>query len=239
MTTTNYLNALTCHLLPAKGRFCQSQFHAQHEQSYSLWSNITANALKEEKNDDLAANLSSDSFLEYDELVTLNNPTGPIGLFMFRWIDLAFTSNQSLSGIKNRFPQTLLDALAKKKFSKIMLMGNLAVDPNWRRSKVGFGVADMLMTFAVTRFLESDAQVLLTTTRNNRSTNTLCYRQGGSKYADNGIVFGVESDVVLFHRDDIKPLEIPLIYDKAKSLWQSKQNAWIDMPLHFIGKNHG
>lgn len=228
------LSQLHCFLLPAKIEFCHRNFFSHHERVYDFWHSIIHTALCEEKNFDVANVLSSEQFLENDEAVVLFNHDQPIGLFMFRWINTAFKINRHLSALTKRFPSDLLDALNNDKHSHIMLMGHLAVHPDWRKSNTGFNISDMLMYFAVTRFLESKATVLLTTTRNNRRTNELCYRQGGKKAANNGKVFGVDSDIVLFHRDDISPMQDRELQCITQELWQQKKITWIDIPLAFL-----
>lgn len=236
METINHqtLSQLHCFLLPAKIEFCHPDFFSHHERTYDFWHDIIHTALCEEKNFNVANELSSEAFLENDEAVVLFNHDEPIGLFMFRWINTAFKINRDLSALKKRFPSDFLEALNNDQHTHIMLMGQLAVHPNWRKSNAGFGISDMLMYFAVTRFLESTASVLLTTTRNNRRTNDLCYRQGGKKVANNGKVFGVESDIVLFHRDDVSPMQNRQLKILSQQLWQQKKTTWIDIPLPFL-----
>jgi hypothetical protein len=226
---------LNCFLLPAKIEFCDPHFISHHEKTYDLWHNVIHHALSEEKNIQAANNLSSEHFQENDEVVTLFYDDQPIGLFMFRWINTFFKINRNLHALEKRFPKTLLDTLIDNKQFQVMLMGHLAIDPLWRKSNTHLGIADMLMYFAVSRFLESNADVLLTTTRNNRRTNELCYRQGGKKAADNGKVFGVESDIVLFQRGDVSPLENTALANTAAQLWLSKKIGWAEkIPLQFL-----
>lgn len=228
------LSQLRCFLLPAKIECCHPDFFSHHERVYDFWHDIIHTALCEEKNFNVANELNGEQFLENDEVVVLFNHDQPIGLFMFRWINTAFKINRHLPALTKRFPANFLQALNNDNHTHIMLMGHLAVHPNWRKSNAGFGISDMLMHFAVTRFLESKATVLLTTTRNNRRTNDLCYRQGGKKTADNGKVFGVESDIVLFHRQDVIPMQNTPLQIISQQLWQRKKTTWIDMPLSFL-----
>ncbi len=236
MQTINHdtLSKLRCFLLPAKIEFNHHDFFLHHERIYDFWHHIIHSALSEEKNFQIAKELSSEQFIENDEVVVLLDDDQPIGLFMFRWINTEFKINRELSAIQKRFPKDFLNTLVNEKHSHMMLMGHLAVHPNWRKSQAGFGISDMLMYFAVTRFLESKATVLLTTTRNNRRTNDLCYRQGGKKAANSGKVFGVESDIVLFHRKDVTPMQNSELTFISQQLWEQKKIGWIDMPHPFL-----
>lgn len=228
------LSELNCILLPAKIEFCHDDFLEHHESIYPFWHNIITNALREEKNNHIANSLSSEPFLENDEVVALFNKNEITGIFMFRWINMQYNVNRELHALQKRFPKNILDTLIKHRKMHLMLMGQLAVHPNWRKSTVGTGISDLLMYFAVTRFLESKADTLMTTTRNNRNTNALCYRQGGRKATSNEKVFGVESDVVLFDRTDVTSMKDEKLRTIGKQLWTEKQTGWIDIPLPFI-----
>lgn len=228
MQPQNLFQDLTCLLLPAKKQYCQTQQLAAYQKARELWLSITKRALKEEKNDQLAETLTDAPFIAFDEFATLFYHDNPIGLFMFRWITIDEIKPLFSNSIGEKLLSKLTHTLHENHITKIMTMGNLVVLPNWRRSKIGFGIADMLMHFALTRFLESFAQLLLTTTRNNRSTNSLCYRQGGIKFADNNTVYGAPSDVVVFYRDNVKPHSVNEINLHSKKLWQSK----IDGRIH-------
>lgn len=230
------LDNLQCYLLPAKNKFCKTDFLSHYEKTILFWHDIISSALREEKNFDIANNLNNNLFNENDEAVILFYDNNPIGLFMFHWINTENTSKEALISLQNRFPKNLLDTLFKKKLTHVMLMGQLAVHRDWRQSSAGVGISDILMEFAVRRFLESSANILLTTTRNNRRTNDLCYRHGGKKFADNAKVFQVESDIVFFERSDIHLSTTQLIGKVAHTLWATKTNGWVDMPLSFI--NH-
>lgn len=231
---TTLLKNLRCYLLPAKSEYCQPAFFSHYEKTYSFWHDTIAFALREEKNIDEADHLGGDHFIENDEAVILFFNNEPIGLFMFHWINTEFAVNRALNALKNRFPKSLLDSLFEKKLRHLMLMGQLAVHPDWRKSSAGFGISDMLMDFAVTQFLESNADVLLTTTRNNRHTNELCYRHGGKKVADNAKVFHVASDIVMFDRHCVKPIPLQSLQQITHQLWEDKIVGWVDMPLPFI-----
>ena len=156
------LENLRCYLLPVKSEFCHPQFFSHYEKTYFFWHDTIESALREEKNSDEANNLGSDLFVENDEAVILFHKNEPIGLFMFHWINTAFTPNRETHTLRDRFPKNLLDSLFEKKLYHLMLMGQLAVHPQWRKSSVGFGVSDILMGFAVRQFLASNADALLT-----------------------------------------------------------------------------
>lgn len=225
---------LKCFLLPSKEKYCLNHLLSHYEKTISFWHSIIQNALREEKNFDIANQLTHDLFLQNDEVVVLFDGEKPIGLFMFQWIDIQNSQEKIISALEKRFSKKLLDELNEKKIQYVMLMGQLAVDPDWRKSSIGYGVSDLLVGFALTRFLESKAEVLLTTTRNNRRTNDLGYRQGAKKFGDAGVVLNVPADILCWYREDVQPIPIETLHATMQQLWKNKITGWIDMPLHFI-----
>lgn len=220
------LASLTCYLLPAKIQYCDPRYHAIHENAYRFWHSIIQSALREEGNTEVAAQLGSDMFYENDEMVLLCEKENPVGLFMFRWINRRFQSERELSAFTKRFPEDLFQMLAEKNYDHVMLMAHLAVHPEWRKSKRGAGIADILVDFSLRQFLNSNADVFITTTRNNRGTNTLGFRHGAVRYEYTGKVFNVDSDIIIFYRDRVIPIELQELREIADNLWQHKLSGW-------------
>lgn len=214
-------DTLHCYVLPGSATHCDAAYLHQYHHTLSFWREIIRSALTEEKNFSAADNLKNTHFTENDEAAVLFDQTQPIGLFMFRWLDLHDIDPAIHAALANRFSSELLDYLRTKKLSRLMLMGQLAIHPHWRKSSANLAIADILMGFAINRFVESSADALLTTTRNNRRTNALCYRRGGQQFSST-MVFNVESDTVFFERSFVKSLESTTLENTISRLWQDK-----------------
>src|SRR5687768_3629921 len=130
-----FFSDLTSYILPAKSRYCDKKYIPLLTKAFDCWLDNTKFALLEEKNHDIVDQLTSDVFLDYDEFSLVCYKDSPIGLFMFRWIDLTFIPNRLTSAVC-RFPETLIQSLIDQKKTHVMCMGNLAVDPAWRRNKI-------------------------------------------------------------------------------------------------------
>lgn len=214
-------DTLHCYLLPGSKAHCHPTYLTHYHKTLSFWREIIQSALIEEKNFSLADNLSDTHFTDCDEAVALFCQDQPIGLFMFRWINLEYADSATQTALTERFSPALLAYLTEKKLTHLMTMGQLAINPDWRKSRANLNIADIFMGFAVTRFLESSAGALITTTRNNRRTNALCYRRGGQQFS-NSVVFNVESDTVFFERDFVKPVASQTLENTISRLWQAK-----------------
>lgn len=227
-------STLQCYLLPTKEKYCLTHLLPHYEKTISFWHHIIQNALREEKNIDEANHLSQDIFTQNDEVVVLFDAENLIGLFMFQWIDIKNAEEKIILALEKRFSKKLFEQLREEKITYVMLMGQLAVHPDWRKISIGYGISDLLIGFSLCRFLESKAETLLTTTRNNRRTNDLGYRQGAKKFADNGIVLNVPSDILCWHREDVRPIPFEELHFTMQTLWRNKIIGWIDMPLPFM-----
>lgn len=233
LISENQLTSLTCVVLPAKGRFCQKKHIPLYENCYQFWHQQLQAAFAEENNTALANDLPSDGFIDQDQGIYLLHDNQPIGMFMCRWIDTSITPNQSLRALTKCYPEFARHYIIDHHHQMIMTMGQLAIAPAWRSRVAGFGVSDILYDFIIREFQHSRASLLLTTTRNNRKTNALVMRRGAFKLGDNGIAFGVASDVMALTKENIQTFEPRILSDAAETLWNNRINGWIQMPYPF------
>lgn len=188
-------------------------------QTYQFWHHIWDTTFKELKNKGLQ---DSDEFHRQKEICVLTSAHNQvIGSFSFSWFDLRFQSHAQHSYFK-LYPQPVMDYFAKNGLQKIMTMGYLCVHPEWRKSKLGPFVAEVLVGATCKRFLESDADVLITFTRNNRKMNELGYRHGARCVLGKQVGHNVEVDYIAWHREDVKPTSIPGLPPRIDKLWNSR-----------------
>lgn len=232
------LSKLHCLVLPAKGRYCRTGFLPHYQHCYDFWHHALKKALLEEKNIELAKHLSSDGFIEQDQGFFLLDKDQPIGMFMCRWIDLSIKPNRELSAFSTCYPVSTQQQIISQGHDIVMTMGQLAIAHAWRQRQAGFGLSDILFDFIIREFLNSRATLLLTTTRNNRKTNELVMRRGAKKMEDNGLAYGVPSDVMVLDKKDIQPFTPQELADQAAKLWHNRTNGWVKMPLYFKEENY-
>ena len=114
----------------------------------------------------------------------------------------------------------------------LMSMSNLTISPEWRGRDKGISLKDVIIGLTMRRYQHSDAQFLITYTRNDRNTHGLCYRHGGKALYQGQIVNGIPSDVVGFEKESIVVPEVartPLFVD---FFWQGglifTEDHWVE-----------
>lgn len=197
----------------------QAQSIIQVNKIYHLWKKIWKQTFQEVKAN---INLSADHFLKHDEILVIYNGEQPIGMFCLDWYWTKADYDLELKYWDN-YPKLTLKWLETKSISCLMSMSFLTVHPDWRRRQTQHSLSDLLVGFAVQRYLESSADVLLTYTRNDRKTNELGYRHGGEKIPIEHWVHNIPSDVLVFDRNSLKTQLSEGLKLHIDSLWNNKK----------------
>lgn len=226
---------LNCILFPGRGKRCMDQYFDLYNKSYIFWREMMKEAFNSENLKELAEKLTSDDFVRHEEFVCLFFENEPVGLLMFDWMDF-----QSQSAVEHsyfsRYPDGIVDDIKNQSHRIIMTIGHLTVHPDWRKSKIGPGISEILTGFMTRRFLESHATALVFLTRNTRSTNNLGQEHGGKCLKKNFNLYGVSADVIIIYRHTIKPSNMKGVTEITEHLWKKKHIAILN-PLPKLNKN--
>lgn len=185
------------------------------DSAYDCWHTVWGQTLAEL---DGASALFSDDFTRQHELGCLFYSSRCVGMTGWRWVDLSRRADREDSYFK-AWPRALLES-AFPAGQRVCIGSNLTVLPAWRGDVDGYSMKELLMVLAVTRFLASDADVMLGTMRNDRGMNGLVYRLGARPLRENVLHHGVAVDLVTFTRGGLGPFEPrPLVAALARRLW--------------------
>jgi hypothetical protein len=107
----------------------------------------------------------------------------------------------------------------------VCIGSNISIAREWRRGARGVPAKDLLLALAVLRYLESGADVMIGTMRNNRGMNALAYRLGAHALCDGLLHHGVDVDLVAFDRNsaNLEALD-PALRAIVESLWAHSKN---------------
>ncbi len=220
------------YVLPGKALWCKPSFEYYYEAAYEFWQEITLEGLHSEGLDERAAALNSDDFIHQDEIHCLFNGNEPVGLFAFRWMDLRFEATREQSYFKSYYPESVIAKLVEQRHFFLMTMGQLMVHPQWRRSKIGPCISEILVGFAVTRLLASPASALIAFSRNNRKTQDLCVNYGGSPLVESHRAYGLDSTIMIIYPDRVTDNPMPGISEATARLWQEKRSGTLWQPYY-------
>ena len=195
------LQELKCIVLPGHIRDCVSENISHYNTAYDFWRVFMGYEMSKENIENIESKLSSDGFMLFEDIYTLFYKTSIVGLFCFDTKDMSSHAIGDQSFFKT-FPVEILNNYVHKA-QYIMTIGHLLVHPNWRRSKIGLGLSDILVWFMHKRFVESGCDLMLYWTRNNRSTNQLGIKFGGECILSDYHYSGSPADVIATRPDKV------------------------------------
>jgi hypothetical protein len=163
--------------------------------AYQCWSDVWTQTFAEL---DDAKTVPSDDFTRQDEIAALFHEWECIGTAAIRWVDLSSRIHMDDSYFAIWSEEAIEAAIAHG--NRICIVSSFVVAIPWRRARGG-RVRDLLGALLVERFLQSDADTLVATVRNDHGMNSLCYKLGLIPLARNAILHGVPVDLVAFHRE--------------------------------------
>lgn len=221
----NEYNKFSCVILPGNPSNCKQQYLNLYHQAYFFWKNIAYQALISEKNFSSAKNLSSDEFIMQREHACILYNNQIIAMYGFDWKIINPTTLE-LSFFK-QFPEEIINNIIKK-HTNIMSVFFMVIDPLWRKSQCDYRISEILTRFSTVRQQETNTNIMIFTARNNKKTNELGIRHGGSLLLKNYNNYNTESDIIAIYKNNIKPCldyNLELI---TQSLWKNKKIALLN-----------
>ncbi len=140
----------------------------------------------------------SDDFLN-KEIGGLFLGEKPIGFLMYHFIDLQMAAYRDSRYFKN-YPPHLVNTLEKLS-GTTMIITYMTVDKHWRRKYTSYSIPELLISYAVLRFLESSAERILGYFRNEKGTHNIFYRHGGHPILKGEAAYNVEVDFAVIDRN--------------------------------------
>jgi hypothetical protein len=216
--------ALRCYIFPGHIRDCLPQYRDLYETAYCFWHDTMREEMEQAGLLDHAKNLSSDIYLLHEEVCCLFYEKEVVGVFLFDIKDLKSQSVRDHSYFRN-YPKSILDTHIYS-CQKIMTIAHLLVHPDWRRSKIGMGVSDLLVGFMSKKLLDSHSDLLIYWTRDNRKTHELGQKYGGQVLLDHFSYAGLPSTIISVKPDQVKiDAHDPIVNTLIDQLWARRKMA--------------
>jgi len=165
--------------------------------------------------------LYSDDFIRQSEISFITHQNRIVSFFAHAFFDLRLESHRQHSYFKS-YPTQFLEHLESLNLNKVMTMGWLCVDPTWRKAAKGTFIAQLQAGMAYKRFEKSEADTLITFTRNDRKVNDLAYLYGSICFLPKWKEHNVEVDVVYTLKSSLKNNPDPLLHNTRERLWNER-----------------
>jgi|GEM_PF-2736393 len=165
----------------------------------------------------------SDDFLNR-ELVGLFDNEEPVGLMLYRFLDLSRPSHRAVSYFHNYPPEVMAQVQAPR--DTVQVPSHMTVNPNWTKTKTDYPISELLISFCVLGFLENlQAQRMLGYLRKNRSTHSIFYRHGAIAVANDVQAYNVKVDFAIIPRQTARLSTLTNCDQLALYFWNQQYNT--------------
>ena len=188
------------------------------EGCFRLWEKVWAETFLELEVD--RKQIKSDDFL-HRELGGLFIGNEPVGFMLYSILNLSRRSNFR-SSYFNNYPDELFEALVKNG-DETMVISYMTIDENWRKSQTDLPISEILMGLAILRFKESRADKLLGYFRNNRGTQNIFYRHGGTPLLRSQRAYNVDVDFAEITHANAQLSSLPQCAGSTLRLWNQSR----------------
>lgn len=174
-----------------------------YDLAYICWKKTWEDASRELT--DIPSKMYANDFLRQDEVLALFDGVNCTSLGFWTELDMSVKSSREDMYFQS-WNEYSLNALTKNG-TWIGKYSYLTVAKEYRKSfsDLGYSFKDIQIGVFVMRFLNSQANAMTGTTRNNKGVNQVCAR-GGAKLIESGLKqHGVEIDVMAWYRDSACP----------------------------------
>lgn len=172
--------------------------------AYSLWKRIWLETFQELTGEQT---IKSDTFLSHEEISCLLFKENIVGLVLHNFIDLRLLAQKDHSYFKC-YPESVVKQI-ETGHPKKMIMSNLTLSPEFRRSNTSIPLADVLIGLTIERFKSSGRDELVSYTHNKRKINDLVYRFGAKPLDQNQRAHNTDVDFIVINKNQIKTSPIP------------------------------
>lgn len=175
--------------------------HPLLREAYELWRDSWRETLCQLEG---ITRINSDEFDRQDEVAVLVVGQRCAAVAGLRWIDLSLPMGREDSCFL-AWPES---AMAQIEDRLVGLVSNMVLARERRGSRIGFQsnqhphdtpLSQATLSLAIRRFLDSPAECVVGTARNDRSTNRLACNAGGRKVGQTA-VHGIDSDLIVVER---------------------------------------
>lgn len=198
------------------GKHCKPELQHLQNDLYQFWKQIWSQTFQQIS---LDFSSHSEEFCRHEEMTGLILDERVIGVAATDVFDLDNPVQKQHKYFAS-YPPYILERISNLSAGKpIMTFGYLGISSDFRGK---FGLTDLLLGLSFLRLLHSQAEIMVTYTRNTRRTNDLTYRIGAKALAKDVTIRGEPSDFVYFDRKDITTIINHPLFLQMIHLWQNK-----------------
>jgi hypothetical protein len=183
------------------GAKARPEFCPLHNQAYALWQSNWQKTFEDLKSN---AKLSADDFVRQNIISALFDGEKAVGLLLHTYLDLNLDAVRAHSYLST-YPCQVVEGLRHSGAAQVLTMEYLTLDKNWRKSKVGVALGEVILGLGVQVLVESGFDSMVVVTRNDRQVNKILYGYGARCLAANLTKHNVSVDLVSLDKGKTYP----------------------------------
>lgn len=215
------LKQLEYHLLPGKViKGSQDTLHL-YNLAYSYWKTFWSAVLKDLGSHDA---INPDDFIRQDFVACLFEPKAQkiVSLHLYTLFDIRSIAASEHSYISHNYSKNLIQDLRNKGITSLISFEYMTVDPEWRKSKLGYSLVPMMTGLGLNILKDFDIHAAIAPARKDVRANEAAYHFG-FRCLEAGITkHNVPCDIVLGINGEIRPSFESKTRDLIENFWIKK-----------------
>lgn len=216
------INNLQFTIMPGCSYFLgSSELCDVHNRAYVFWKNFWINVLEMNNSNE---SLNLDSFYRPYITTLLHNEDEIAGMHMYSAFDLRQISHKEHSYFQLSYPNEFLTSLYESGVESLLTMEFLTVSPNWRKSLIGFSLAEVIMSLGIKIFQSLDIDCFITLARADVKVPDLLRKINFTRYGEMLQRHNTPCEAMLLNRKDVISHPDARIDNLVNKFWNERED---------------
>lgn len=206
------------YLMPGK---CPKNFEhiPFYNRIYTYWKIFWEDILK---NLDGTTKINSDEFLRQDIVPVIMNGDEIVAIHLYTTFDLRCQTSIDHSYIAGNYPHSFIERLMEREATHLMSMEYLTVSPSWRKSRLGYSMAHVLLGLGLNVLKYEGLDAGIAPTRQDYKMHELAYTYGFDQIIPDVMMHNVKCDLVACFPQNIKHHPNLQVNRVVHELWENR-----------------
>lgn len=200
----------------------------QHNELFQMWHGVWTDTFAKLGLDPACLN---DEFIRQDFIAALFHEGKPIAAHLYSFFSIDCLASRLHGYLNGNYPEIFFQKLKNEGVRNVMSMEYMTVHPDWRKSKslVHLPIVTAGLAFEVMKHYGGDAAIA--PARTDHKVHLLAPPYGGKSLIKNVINHNVPCDLLMCHRNNLKPHDDPVIQGLVETLWRHREAYLSCAPL--------
>jgi hypothetical protein len=166
--------------------------------------------------------INSDSFRRQNIISVIQYNEEIVGMHLYSLYNLQSFCDLNHSYISKSYNEMFINYLKENSLNKLMSLEFLTVNNQWRKSKYGFSVAELIANLSLNFLNTLDAQCSVAPSRSDVGVTDLSIKLGAKVICENVNMHNTPCDLIIFLKNQTKESRNERIKMLTNILWRSR-----------------